>query len=148
MGASVMNAVAACGLQLYRFGETVSIPFWVDDWKPTSFYDKIVSNSKANLHTLCLLDIKVKEQSIENLMRGRKIYEPPRFMTVEQALSQLIQIEEEKHEGVADAKTTLVLGVARLGREDQQIVSGSLEEVKEVDFGAPLPSLVICARDL
>merc|ERR1719277_1539603 len=53
--ASVMNAVAACGLQLYRFGETVSIPFWVDDWKPTSFYDKIVSNSRANLHT-CLGD--------------------------------------------------------------------------------------------
>jgi hypothetical protein len=30
------------------------------------------------------VDIKVKEQSIENLMKGRKIFEPPRYMTVNQ----------------------------------------------------------------
>ena len=35
----VMNAVASCGLQLYRFGETVSIPFWQDGWRPDSWYD-------------------------------------------------------------------------------------------------------------
>lgn len=35
----VMNAVASCGLQLYRFGETVSIPYWLDDWRPDSWYD-------------------------------------------------------------------------------------------------------------
>ena len=34
-----MNAVASCGLQLYRFGETVSIPYWLDDWRPDSWYD-------------------------------------------------------------------------------------------------------------
>ena len=34
-----MNAVASCGLQLYRFGETVSIPFWQDGWRPDSWYD-------------------------------------------------------------------------------------------------------------
>ena len=32
------------------------------------------------LHTLCLLDIKVKEQTVENLMKGNKIFEPPRYM--------------------------------------------------------------------
>ena len=32
----------------------------------------------------CCADIKVKEQSIENLMKGNKIYEPPRYMTVNQ----------------------------------------------------------------
>lgn len=41
--------------QLYRFGETVSIPFFDDCWKPTSFYKKIRSNRENNLHTLCLL---------------------------------------------------------------------------------------------
>ena len=58
--ASILNAVGACGLSLYKFGETVSIPFWQDEWKPESFYDRIVSNRKNGLHTLCLLDIKVK----------------------------------------------------------------------------------------
>lgn len=103
--ASVMNAVGACGLQLYRFGEVrqrdrcercegalsrtqvlhlllvhgahpmlcaphhgphstpaqaVSIVFFTDSWRPDSFYDKIAANRKMGLHTLCLLDIKVR----------------------------------------------------------------------------------------
>lgn len=53
--ASIMNAVAACGLQLYHFGETVSIPLWEGDWRPTSFIDKVVKNRRNGLHTLCLL---------------------------------------------------------------------------------------------
>lgn len=44
--ASIMNAVGCCGLQLYHFGETVSIPFWQDGWEPVSFFDKINRNLK------------------------------------------------------------------------------------------------------
>jgi len=145
--ASVMNAIAACGLQLYRFGETVSIPFFEDGWRPESFYDKVAVNRKAGLHTLCLLDIKVKEQSIDNLMRGRKIYEPPRFMTVAQALGQLREIERKRKTGVA-ADDTEVLGVARLGRQDQAIVFGPVREVALADLGGPLHSLVVPAPEL
>ena len=32
--ASIMNAISCCGLQLYRFGEAVSIPFFTDTWRP------------------------------------------------------------------------------------------------------------------
>lgn len=41
--------------QLYSFGETVSIPFFSDNWQPDSFYDKIKKNKQHGLHTLCLL---------------------------------------------------------------------------------------------
>lgn len=145
--ASVMSAIAACGLQLYRFGETVSIPFWTHGWQPQSFYDKILANRRAGLHTLCLLDIKVKEQSIENLMRGKEIYEPPRFMTVAQALSQLMVVEEDRREGLA-ATDSLVVGVARLGRQDQAITFGPCSEVCKADLGGPLHSLVVPAEQL
>jgi diphthine synthase len=57
--------------------------------RPFSFFDKILANRSRGLHTLCLLDIKVKEQSDENLARGRKIYEPPRFMSTQVACDQL-----------------------------------------------------------
>lgn len=57
--ASIMNAVGCCGLQLYSFGETVSIPYWTENWKPESFFEKIVGNYERNLHTLCLLGDKV-----------------------------------------------------------------------------------------
>lgn len=145
--ASVMTAIAACGLQLYRFGETVSICFWDDKWKPDSFYDKLVANRKANLHTLCLLDIKVKEQTLENLMKGRKVYEPPRFMTVAQALQQLLDIEEYRKEGIA-TPDCMAMGVARLGRDDQSMAWGKISEVIEADLGGPLHSLVIPAAEL
>jgi diphthine methyl ester synthase len=55
--ASITNAVGCCGLQLYRFGETVSIPYWTETWKPDSFFDKITGNYSRGLHTLCLLGI-------------------------------------------------------------------------------------------
>jgi diphthine synthase len=64
-----MNAIGATGLQLYTFGQTVSIVFWEENWRPDSFYHKIKQNRDIGLHTLCLLDIKMKEQSVENLLR-------------------------------------------------------------------------------
>lgn len=42
-------------LQLYSFGETVSIVMWTDSWQPDSYYDKIAANRSRGLHTLCLL---------------------------------------------------------------------------------------------
>ena len=71
--ASIMNAVGACGLQLYNFGQTVSLVFFTDTWKPDSFYDRIKENADLGMHTLVLLDIKVKEQSEENLARSVEI---------------------------------------------------------------------------
>lgn len=98
--ASVMNAVGSCGLQLYNFGQTISMVFFTDSWRPDSWYDKVMENRKIGLHTLVLLDIKVKEQSLENMARGRLIYEPPRYMSIAQCCQQLLEIEElraEKH---------------------------------------------------
>ncbi|XP_057289674.1 diphthine methyl ester synthase-like isoform X2 [Hydractinia symbiolongicarpus] len=95
--ASIMNAVGCCGLQLYNFGETVSIVMWSENWKPDSFYGKIIENKKRGLHTLCLLDIKVKEQTIENMIRGRKIYEPPCYLTAQDAMQQLLYVSDRRH---------------------------------------------------
>jgi len=41
------------------------------------------------------LDIKVKEQSVANLLKNRKIYEPPRFMTVNQCIEELLEAEDK-----------------------------------------------------
>eukprot|EP00041_Stephanoeca_diplocostata_P015093 m.286056 g.286056 ORF g.286056 m.286056 type:complete len:284 (-) comp19920_c0_seq9:2763-3614(-) len=140
--ASIMNAVGCCGLQLYNFGRTVSIVFFKDNWRPTSFYPKIMHNTVPKLHTLLLLDIKVKEQTDENLIRGRKIYEPPRYMTINQCIAQLLEVEEEM-KGGACTPDALAVGVARVGHKSQQVVYGTLAELQTVDFGAPLHSLVL-----
>ena len=38
---------------------------------------------------------------------------------------------------------TLAVGVARVGQADQFIAYGTLDELRTVDFGAPLHSLVV-----
>jgi len=145
--ASILSAVGCCGLQLYNFGETVSIPFWTENWRPDSFYNKILDNIKRGQHTLCLLDIKVKEQSEENMARGRKIYEPPRFMSTQVACQQLLEIVEKITEPGSDepgmTRTSDVVCLARVGTDTQKIVTSSLEDAIEVDMGPPLHSLVI-----
>lgn len=140
--ASIMNAVGAAGLQLYRYGEAISIVFFTETWRPDSFYDKILSNRRMGLHTLCLLDIKVKEPSLESLARGRKVYEPPRFMSIATAVDQLLEIEQKRRENAYD-ENTMCIGVARVGSESQKIVAGPMKSLLDVDFGDPLHSLII-----
>uniref|UniRef100_A0A7S1PJ69 diphthine methyl ester synthase n=1 Tax=Percolomonas cosmopolitus TaxID=63605 RepID=A0A7S1PJ69_9EUKA len=144
---TIMSAVACCGLQLYRFGQTVSIPFFEDNWKPTSFYEKTAENFKIGLQTLCLLDIKTREQTVENLMRGNDIFEPPRFMTVNQAIDQFLEAEKELGLGVIDEKNTLCVGLARVGQVDEQIAYGTFEAVRKVDFGRELHSFIVIAGE-
>jgi diphthine synthase len=151
--ASIMSAIGATGLQLYNFGQTVSMVFFLDNWKPASFYDRIRENRDIGLHTLVLLDIKVKEQSLENMARGRKIYEPPRYMTVGQCASQMLEIEQIKKEeregkdGVY-SEESLAVGCARVGGKTEKFISGTLKQLCDMDeeLGGPLHSLVLLGR--
>ncbi|KZV61942.1 Diphthine synthase [Peniophora sp. CONT] len=151
--ASILNAAGACGLQLYNFGQTVSLVFFTETWRPDSFYDRVQENAGLGMHTLVLLDIKVKEQSEENLARGRKIYEPPRYMSIPQAVSQLLEVEDTRKGGILDADTTLAIALSRVGGGEghEKIVSGTLAQLrdqpKEV-YGEPLHSLVIVGKRL
>lgn len=164
--ASIMNAIGCCGLQLYNFGETVSIPFWTEEpvWKPESFYDKIVKNFVNGQHTLCLLDIKMKERTVENMMRGKNIFEPPRFMSTQQAIKQIMEVIcnrnlllkkaneaslngesniVQKTKGNELDEFSLCIGVARIGSEDQKVVASTLKNLENIDMGPPLHSLII-----
>ena len=137
--ASIMSAIGACGLQLYNFGQTVSMVFFTETWKPSSFYDRIRENRAVGLHTLVLVDIKVKEQSLEDMARGRRVFQPPRYMTVGQCASQMLEIEAEKKEGVY-GPDSLAIGAARVGGKDETFVAGTLKELCEADdaLGPPL----------
>ncbi|XP_014253860.1 diphthine methyl ester synthase [Cimex lectularius] len=142
--ASIMNSIGCCGLQLYTFGETVSIPFWTETWKPDSFFEKICNNKQRGLHTLCLLDIKVKEPTWESMTKKKKEYLPPHFMTVAQAAQQLVEIIKIKNcPELSVTVDTLCIGVARVGSDDQIFKMCTLQEMTQVDLGPPLHSLVI-----
>ncbi|KAI0316576.1 tetrapyrrole methylase [Amylostereum chailletii] len=151
--ASIMNAIGACGLQLYNFGQAVSLVFFTETWKPDSFYDRVKENVDLGMHTLVLLDIKVKEQSEENLARGRKIYEPPRYMSIPQAVSQLLEVEESRQAGILSPENTLAIAMSRVGggEGNEKIVGGTLAQLRDQPpeaYGQPLHSLIIVGKRL
>lgn len=115
--AGIINGISVLGLELYKYGQTVSIPYPMLGFNPDSYLAKIASNQAAGLHTLVLLDIKADEN---------------RFMTIPEAADLL--------EG--KLPITLAIGVARLGF-DTHVFAGSLDELRAHKWPAPLHSIVI-----
>ena len=148
--ASILNAIGITGLQLYRFGQVITLCFWTDTWRPQSWFPTIEENMQRGLHTLVLLDIKTKEVSDENLARGRyNVFEPPRYMSVHQAISQISAVAEEAHSKWITGDTQII-AVSRLGSAQQQIRHGHMSQWKmkradeiEALMGGPLYSVVI-----
>ena len=125
--ASVMTAVGVTGLQLYKFGKTTSIPYPEEAFFPETAYEVIAENKKNGLHTLVLLDIKFDKQ---------------KFMTVNEGIQILLDIENKRKENVF-TKETLSIGVARVGSDGQCIKAGKAEELLQFDFGKPLHCLIV-----
>ena len=121
---SIFTAVAECGLFLYKFGKTCSLPFWSKNYKPTSFYDIIKDNLSVGAHTLMLLDIKADEK---------------RFMTVNEALELLLKVS--KNDDLDEE--TYVVGLSRLGSPDRQIVYGKIKELLTYDFKGPMHVVIV-----
>uniref|UniRef100_A0A7S3CJS0 diphthine methyl ester synthase n=1 Tax=Strombidium rassoulzadegani TaxID=1082188 RepID=A0A7S3CJS0_9SPIT len=143
--ASIVSAMGCSGMQVYRFGEIISIPFFTETWKPYSFYDKIKFNREKGLHTLCLLDIKVKEPTMESLARGRPVYMPPRYMKTDCAAQQLMETVEAV-KGDSYTEDTPCIGLARVGTDSQEVVSGPLKSFLSRDMGEPMHSFIICGE--
>lgn len=123
--ASVISAVGATGLQVYKFGKTTSIPFHNE--QVDSPYEAMKENRKMGLHTLFLLDL----DPIEG-----------RYMTVGDAIRYLLRAALRTGDG-AFRESTLCVGCARLGAENQAIEAGSASRLLKVDFGRPMHCLIV-----
>ena len=75
-------------------------------------------------------------------------------MSINQAVTQLIETEANKGLGTLSPERTLAIALSRVGgdpQEDQRIVCGTLAELAAADpavYGQPLHSLVIVGRRL
>jgi diphthine synthase len=132
--ASIMTAIASSGLQPYNFGQTISVPFWTDTWRPDSWMARIAENIAIGNHTLVLSDIKVREQSQEDMARGIVRYQPPRYMLVPQLITQLLAASAhatavEPRNAVLHADETLAVALCRMGTDTELILSGTLGEL-------------------
>ncbi|MBS7626543.1 diphthine synthase [Candidatus Bathyarchaeota archaeon] len=128
--ASVASAVAGVtGLQSYKFGRTVTIPF-----KSTSTseipYEHICENMVRGLHSLALLDIDS---------------EAGRYMTVNEGLEQLLDVEDRRGFGWLRLNRPAV-GVARIGSKDMKVKADTIGKLGEYDWGGPPHCLIFPGR--
>ena len=115
-------APSLAGLQHYKFGYTVTVPYL---WKDSpSFYERIAANRRRGLHTLILLDLH------------------PEPVTIPVALEALLHWERVRKEGVIELSDLLV-GMARIGYPDCVRYVGTVEELMEVKWGPPPHVLVL-----
>ncbi|RLM94706.1 diphthine synthase [Halobellus sp. Atlit-38R] len=109
------------GLQNYRFGKAVTLPFPYAhgaDGVPQSVVDSIEANRERGLHTVVYLDIKAEREE---------------YMTADVAAEML----------AADWQDVLGVVVARAGSPEPTVVADRLSELATEDFGDPLHLLVI-----
>ncbi|MDW5563064.1 MAG: diphthine synthase [Methanomassiliicoccus sp.] len=130
-GVSIFIACAAAlGLQPYKFGRAVTIPFPEPGFLPSSPYDNILENFSRGLHTLILLDIKQEED---------------RYMTAPMAMRWLLDAEGRLGKGLVQERS-LFCAAARVGSERQALFAGYPDEVVNVDLGPPLHCMVMPGR--
>ena len=124
---SIVSAIAETGLQIYKFGRIVTIPFpsKMGGNLPYSVYSFIKENKKIGLHTLCLLDIEGK-----------------RYMNPKEAAEILIKMENEFKEGVISPKEKIVVA-CELGSLNPTISYISLEEVTKRSWKDPAVIIIL-----
>ena len=120
-------AASASGLQIYKFGKTVTIPFPSETYMPETPYEVVRDNLQRGLHSLVLLDYNAEEG---------------RWMTIKEGLEYLLKIEEKHRENVVTGER-LAVGLAGIGGEDAQVVGGRISRLLEVNFKLKPQTIII-----
>jgi diphthine synthase len=125
--ASIQTAAATfAGLQSYKFGRTITIPF--PSTSPAeSPYEFLRINLQANLHSLVLLDLDVEKK---------------RYMTIREALAYFANMERRRRQNVFH-ESTLVVGIARAGADDMIVRAAAACHLEKIEFGSPPHCLIV-----
>ncbi|ASJ14896.1 diphthine synthase [Thermococcus radiotolerans] len=127
---SIYSAIAVTGLQIYKFGKSATVAYPEKNWFPTSHYDVIKENMERNLHTMLFLDIKAEQN---------------RYMTANEAMEILLQVEDMKKENVF-TPNTLVVVLARAGSLNPTLRAGYVRDMIQEDFGRQPHVMVVPGR--
>ncbi len=127
---SIYSAIAITGLHIYKFGKSATVAYPEKNWFPTSHYDVIRENKERGLHTMLFLDIKADQN---------------RYMTANEAMEILLQVEEMKKQGVF-TPDTLVVVLARAGSLNPTLRAGYVKDLINEDFGRQPHVMVVPGR--
>ena len=128
-------AVSLSGLQSYRFGRQVTIPFSDGEYLPTSPFEMICKNKEAGMHTLALLDLDPTGMGLEQ----------PRPMTPREAVDHLVRMNERSEEFNQLVEDWRGLLLSDLGTEEERVVSGKMRSLSQIE-GGHIHALIIAAE--
>ncbi|MBD3205972.1 diphthine synthase [Candidatus Bathyarchaeota archaeon] len=122
-GASILTAIAETGLSIYKFGRTVTVPL-PQKGPVDTVIRTLRENREHGLHTLLLLDLNIPGAE---------------YLTIPQALIRLIDTDEFPPE-------TLVVGLARIGSENQIIRADKAAQLISQSWGETPHAIVVPGR--
>lgn len=128
---SIYSAIAETGLHIYKFGKTATIALPEKNYFPKTPYKVLQENLEIGAHTLFLLDVKGEKK---------------RYMTINEGIVVLLELEERIGKNIFDRNTPCV-GCARLGSEDSIIKFGKAQDLKDHEFG-DAPHIIIVPSKL
>jgi len=123
------SAAGEAGLQIYKFGKTVTLAKWHKGYEPMSTYDVVEGNLKRKLHTLLLVDID----------EGRPLSQAEIFDFIH-------KMEERAGKGVFEKARKLVV-LSRVGSGKQKLSWGTIEKLEKGKLGKP-PFVLIVPGEL
>lgn len=126
-------AVSLSGLQSYRFGRQVTLPYAYGDYLPTSPLELIDANYRANLHTLVLLDLDPTGMGVD---QPQPMQPATAVETLTAMHGRLVEREGKTRESMTTplAQWNSIL-LSDLGTPNQRVVSGHLEDIAKAEGG-------------
>jgi diphthine synthase len=117
--ASIFDAIAETGLQIYKFGKITSMPKWGKSFTPKSFMEIVKQNLEIDSHSLILIDIGLElRDAIKELEESAKEY---------------------------NLKLNKIVVCSSLGTKDKKIIYKEIDKLKNFEIKKPY-CLIIPSR--
>ncbi len=127
----IQASISLSGLQVYKFGRTVTLTYPEQYYKPFSTIEAIRENIERGLHTLVLLDIRFDEG---------------RAMSISEASKILLDIEEEycrRNNCEPILGETIGVGIARAGSREAAVRADLIRNLGDYEYPPPPHSIVV-----
>ena len=126
-------AVSLSGMQSYRFGRQVTLPFTTSDYLPTSPLKMLCNNFENGLHSLVLLDLDPTGMGLE---KPRPMSPAEAVGLLEKMAAQVVD-EEEGGRGLLENPVKQWNGIllSDLGTEEERVLSGPLGDLSVQEGG-------------
>ena len=125
-------AVSLSGMQSYRFGRQVTLPFAYGNYLATSPLEMIDANYVVGLHSLVLLDLDPTGMG----------FDPPKPMQpaeavamLERMVARLVEEKGERKSLEAPVRDWNGILLSDIGTERQRVIAGHLSDLSEVEGG-------------